>query len=206
MQHRVDYFILFFLVAILLTIFVVQLIILVIKNSQHKIKKKELETKKLQETITEIYNQKLQITKEIYYEKLRSEKQLQEMQQTVDNVLKEKELTEQLLKTINSKKDKLLLISTLKSAKLTTEHDWLVFQEVFTIIYPDFIKRIKSKNEKITPAEIKILVLAKLNISYASQAIKLGVSVQAIQKVWYRFKKKNNLSAYKTLQEYANSI
>lgn len=73
---------------------------------------------------------------------------------------------------------------------ILTEDDWVQFRHLFEKIYPNFIEEQKALFRNLTPTEIRILVLDKLDLNLQEMANMLGVSKNAIHQTRYRLKRK----------------
>ena len=81
----------------------------------------------------------------------------------------------------------------LHQAIILTESDWEKFKAQFELHYPDFYIRLHEKLPLLTPSEIRLITLLKLQLSTKAMAAILGVSPQSIIKTRYRLKKKLNI-------------
>jgi hypothetical protein len=103
------------------------------------------------------------------------------------------ELLEQLkseMASVHSNIDRQSILETLHQHTILKDEDWHEFKLLFEKVYPDFINEIKDTYQDITPAEIRILVLEKLNFSLQAMANTLGVGKSTIHQTKYRLKKK----------------
>jgi tetratricopeptide (TPR) repeat protein len=81
-------------------------------------------------------------------------------------------------------------LQTLLSKTILTDADWLHFRGLFEQVYPGFTERLFTRYPQLTPAESRLLVLSRLDLSPRDIANMLGVSVDAIRKLRYRLRKK----------------
>lgn len=86
------------------------------------------------------------------------------------------------------------VIESLLSKTILTDDDWRHFRNLFEQVYPGFINRLLEKLPTLSPAETRMLILSRLNLSPREMANMLGISVDAIRKSRYRLRKKLNLS------------
>jgi tetratricopeptide (TPR) repeat protein/DNA-binding CsgD family transcriptional regulator len=77
---------------------------------------------------------------------------------------------------------------------ILTESDWDNFQRHFNEVYPGYISALRTKYTKLTPAEIRLVLLDKMGLSLKETSAILGTSIEAIKKGRYRLKKKYDLS------------
>lgn len=91
-------------------------------------------------------------------------------------------------------------ITELVHSTILTEEDWKKFRQLFDKVYPGFILRMKEKIPDLTPAEVRLLSLSKLQLTPTEMASMLGISYDAIKKTRQRFQKKLGLSEETTLE------
>jgi tetratricopeptide (TPR) repeat protein len=148
----------------------------------------------------------------LYTEKLRSEEQLKGYMDLLHEKTKKlEEVQSQLnrfkaLPQTTGSQQAIESIENLKSATIITEDDWDQFKELFENVHRGFFTRLKKQFPDITPAEMRLLALIKLNISTKDMAGMLGVSPETIRKTAYRLRKKIPSDMNKDLGEIAGSI
>jgi hypothetical protein len=81
-------------------------------------------------------------------------------------------------------------LEQLTSSTILTDEDWVKFRSVFEKVYPDFIADQKTLHPDLTQAELRYLVLEKLQLSTHEMANMLGVSDGTIRQTRMRMKKK----------------
>jgi DNA-binding CsgD family transcriptional regulator len=79
-------------------------------------------------------------------------------------------------------------------APILTDADWEKFKQYFNSVYPDFVLALKTKSPKLSSAELRLVMLAKMGLSTKESAAMLGISIDAVKKGRYRLRKKLNLS------------
>ncbi len=139
----------------------------------------------------------------LHLEKLRTEESLQhasEQLQTYLATIREKnEYIELLdtemasLKETGDKESQSSIMDSLLSNTILTDEDWRRFRGLFEQVYPGFTSRLASKFANLSPAETRLLILSRLELSSREMANMLGISVDAIRKSRYRLRKKINL-------------
>jgi DNA-binding CsgD family transcriptional regulator len=87
----------------------------------------------------------------------------------------------------------------LHQAIILTDSDWEKFKAQFELHYPNFYIRLHEKLPHLTPSEIRLVTLLKLQLNTRAMAAILGISPQSIIKTRYRLKKKLNLHRDKKL-------
>lgn len=78
-------------------------------------------------------------------------------------------------------------INQLKKSSILTDEGWNSFVGVFNQVYPTFFNSLKIKYPKITPSEIRLLALSKLELDNKQMALMLGVGSSAIRQIKSRF-------------------
>ncbi len=86
------------------------------------------------------------------------------------------------------------------SGTILTDDDWQHFRSLFEQAYPGFLLRLWEKFPDLSPAELRLLILTKLNLSSREMANMLGISIDAIRKSRYRLRKKLNLEEESNLE------
>lgn len=94
----------------------------------------------------------------------------------------------------------------LLSATILTNEDWLRFRGLFEQVHPGFLDRLLEKFSELSPAEMRLLILTKLNLSSREMASMLGISTEAIRKSRYRLRKKLNLEEGNSLEELIQQV
>lgn len=81
-------------------------------------------------------------------------------------------------------------LAQLRASVILTHKDWLAFKQLFDRSYPNFTKQLKAKNQYLTAAEIRFMMLKKINISNQDMAKTLGIGNNAIHKTNSRIRQK----------------
>lgn len=116
-----------------------------------------------------------------------------ELEAITENFQQKSVLFEQMktkMENIISEKDTQDYVEKLNTITLVKDEDWHHFKTTFEKVHPNFINGLKEKYEEITPAEIRVMVLEKLNFDLNAMANTLGISKQSVHKTKYRMKKK----------------
>ena len=125
-------------------------------------------------------------------------------------LLKEKnELVEQLREEISKENDTVERaghINHLLEATILTEEDWKKFRSLFEKVYPGFLIRLREKIPDLSPTEIRLFALTKLQMPPKDMAAMLGVGYDAIRKARQRLRKKINLPEEGELDELVEMI
>ncbi|RAV30203.1 tetratricopeptide repeat protein [Sinomicrobium soli] len=103
-------------------------------------------------------------------------------------------ITEELeqLKLLHAEEQRTLdaTMCKLKKARILTDEDWMDFRNSFDTVFPEFKERIKSGYPALTDAELRYLMLLRLELEHKEMALVLGVSAATIRVTWNRVRKK----------------
>lgn len=97
-------------------------------------------------------------------------------------------------------------VNDLLEEKIFTDDGWDKFKVRFKAIYPDFFSRIKQSGIAVTEAEIRILVLMRLQLNGNDMAGILGISPQSVRACKMRLKKKLQPNGYESVEQYLQFI
>ena len=86
------------------------------------------------------------------------------------------------------------------------DKDWEDFRQIFEQVHQDFFTRLKHISNDLTPAELRLAALVKLNIPSKDIAIVLGISQDSLRIARYRLRKKLSLSQGDNLSRYIGSL
>lgn len=78
----------------------------------------------------------------------------------------------------------------LQTTTILTQAEWDTFQKLFDEVHPGYRVQIKQDHPKITSAELRYLLLEKLQLSTKEMAAMLGISPNAVQVTRHRLQKK----------------
>lgn len=81
-------------------------------------------------------------------------------------------------------------LAQLTQLVILTEENWVQFRTLFEQVYPGFIAAQKASYPHLTPAELRMLLLEKLDLNATEMANMLGVSTNTIYKTGQRLRKK----------------
>lgn len=93
-------------------------------------------------------------------------------------------------------------VAQLLNQKILTDDDWKMFKTKFNTVYPYFFAKIKQMEINLTEAEIRFLVLFRLNLTGKEMADMLGISPQSVRALKMRLKKKLSIGRYKSVEEF----
>jgi hypothetical protein len=82
------------------------------------------------------------------------------------------------------------------------EDDWVYFQEQFERIEPAFLKNILNEFPLLTPTDLKILTLTRMNLGSREMADILKISIQSTNTARYRLRKRLGLAEEESLENF----
>ncbi len=86
-----------------------------------------------------------------------------------------------------------LLLSQIAN-NITDEDEWTRFQENFDLIHENFFRELKKRYPSLTPTDLKLCSLLRLNYTTKEIAEMLNLSVRGVETARYRLRKKLELS------------
>lgn len=126
-----------------------------------------------------------------------------------NQLLEKAKLLEELENELDSKNEAELhseYLAKLNSSRILTDKDWSEFKLLFEKVYPGFFTSIKEKYHSITPAEMRIAALIRLQFSAKEMADILGVSVDSAHKTRQRLRQRLELSSDINLEEFISNF
>jgi DNA-binding CsgD family transcriptional regulator/large-conductance mechanosensitive channel len=81
-------------------------------------------------------------------------------------------------------------INKLRASMILTQKDWVNFKISFERQYPEFLSTLSYKNKTLTAAELRFIMLKKINLSNQDMARSQGVSQNTIHKTSSRIRQK----------------
>jgi tetratricopeptide (TPR) repeat protein len=156
-------------------------------------------------------------TKEALVKAIEEQKILKEQQMHNEIEFKESQLsalTFQMLQKnelLQELKDKIALssdnnleqsISKIINKSMNQDHDWTDFNAHFESINKNFYTRIKQAFPDISPNELKICALIKMNLSIKEMANILNISPDSVKTARYRLRKKLQLNTEDNLTDF----
>ena len=99
----------------------------------------------------------------------------------------------QSLKDSHPSEEQEKLLEELRLSTILTEADWDSFQRQFTKVFPNLIEDLLGKYPAVSPAELRFLLLTKLEMPNAEIANALGISTASLRVTWFRIRKKLDL-------------
>lgn len=126
-----------------------------------------------------------------------------------NQLLEKAKLLEELENELDSKNEAELhseYLSKLNSSRILTDKDWSEFKVLFEKVYPGFFTTVKENYQTITPAEMRIAALIRLQFSAKEMADILGVSVDSAHKTRQRLRQRLELSSDINLEEFISNF
>jgi DNA-binding CsgD family transcriptional regulator len=93
-------------------------------------------------------------------------------------------------------------VSKIINKGLTQDNEWSDFNKHFESINKNFFSRIKQAFPDISPNELKICALIKMNLSIKEMASILNISPDSVKTARYRLRKKLNLNTEDNLTDF----
>ncbi|WP_192346790.1 tetratricopeptide repeat protein [Algoriphagus sp. Y33] len=118
---------------------------------------------------------------------------LEDIQSKLKNILEE-----------DSKEQKKKIRNLIKQIDFNFSHDtdWEDFKHSFEKVHQDFFRNIQQRTGGLTPAEMKLASLMRLNLNSKEIASSLGISMDSLRISRYRLRKKLNLEKGDSLQQF----
>lgn len=83
---------------------------------------------------------------------------------------------------------------------------WDEFRLIFDQVHPSFLPNLQKLSLNLTPREVRLLSLLKMNLQYEDMATLLGITTDSLRVLRYRLKKKLNLGPEDSLSGFAQSV
>ena len=87
---------------------------------------------------------------------------------------------------------------------IRSQEDWKLFRHYFEEVNPQFFKNLLKINPRITPSELKLAALVKLNFSIKESASLLNISPNSVKTIRSVLRKKLGLHKDKSIYEFLN--
>ena len=91
-------------------------------------------------------------------------------------------------------------------AELNIEKSWMAFEKQFKLVHYDYMSKLSKKHPNLTPVELRICSLIKINLSTKEMSNVLCQSSRSIETYRYRIRKKVNLSKDENLTTYLTAL
>ncbi len=86
------------------------------------------------------------------------------------------------------------------------DKDWDDFRQIFEQVHQNFFHQLQSHAEDLTPADLRLASLIRLNIPSKDMATLLGISADSLRIGRYRLKKKLQVEQGSSLNQFINNI
>ena len=125
------------------------------------------------------------------------------------NIIQKNRLLEELRKRVQDLKNangnlplKLSQINRFIDYSLDIDQDWEQFRLYFEQVNQNFYKKLKSQFPDLSPAELRLAALIKLNMRIKEAAAVLNISPGSVKTARYRLRKKLSLNEEKDLNDF----
>jgi AraC family chitin signaling transcriptional activator len=195
-------------------IYIVGLILLLtILHNSYKIYYKRQRIKLLEKSQRELQLKELESEQQIMYFKNENlEKDIdsksRELAVSTMSLIKKNEFLSNIKNVLNALKDSNEVKSVIKliDKNITSNDDWKLFEEAFNNADKDFLDKIKSKHQELSPNDLRLCAYLRLNLSSKEIAPLLNISHRSVEVKRYRLRKKMNLSRDLNLTSYILEI
>ncbi|MFW5725408.1 MAG: tetratricopeptide repeat protein [Bacteroidota bacterium] len=89
---------------------------------------------------------------------------------------------------------------------INNEQSWERFQNYFEDLHKGFGEKIKKIAPEVSPGEIRLISLLKMNLNSHEVASVLNISQEGIKKARYRLRKKLGLESSESLEDFLNNL
>lgn len=183
-----------FVVILLLIIFMISIQKQKIIHNQKQIKL-ELEKKQIKLELDNAIQKLDQLTASF----LEKNKEIQQYQEELNLIEQHPEKNEQTIERINH-------LNNLLSEAIITDEKWIQFKRAFEKVHQNFIPGLKTKLPLLSEAEIRYVVLRKLNLSSKEIAALLGIQPDSIRLYRHRILKKHQIENNDVLGEIISDL
>ncbi|MDC1506066.1 tetratricopeptide repeat protein [Winogradskyella sp.] len=99
-----------------------------------------------------------------------------------------------------------LVSKLVNESTLHTKEDWNEFRTLFEQAHPRYLQRVKEKLPKISPAELRLTAIHKLNLNTNEMALILNISPDAVRKSKKRLTLKIAENLHQSFDEFISSL
>ena len=120
------------------------------------------------------------------------------------NLVKRNELLNNIKDELSKSKslDEFKGVIKLINSSLNNTSDWKLFEEAFNNVDKDFMKKVKTLHQSITPNDLRLCAYLRLNLSSKEIAPLLNISHKSVEVKRYRLRKKMGLNHDESLSNY----
>ncbi len=167
--------------------------LLIVRSQRHKIQKGEAELE-----VSKLKSKELQ--RDIEFKNKQLTSQSLNMVQKNEMMEEMKEKVENLKKEVSSRE--LNSLSRLVDQSFSLDEDWKQFKMHFEEVHSGFYHILKERYSDLTPNEMRLSALVKLNLTIKEMAAILGISPDSVKTARYRLRKKLDLNTEDNLTEF----
>lgn len=156
----------------------------------------------------EIFSQRQQIhEQQLQVAHMEREQMAQELNSQVLNFCRKNEFLQGLktdMKSLEEEKQGREIKNLIRKIDrdLKGDHDWESFLQSFSQVHPGFTYSLTQRYEGITPNEIRLASLMRMNLSGKEIAAMLNISAEGVKKARHRLRKKLSLEPEVNLQDF----
>jgi tetratricopeptide (TPR) repeat protein len=99
-----------------------------------------------------------------------------------------------------------LVSKLVNESNIFTDLDWIEFKNLFEQAHPRYLQRVKDKLPKISPAELRLIAIHKLNLNTNEMALILNITPDAVRKSKKRLSLKIGENLEQSFDEFTSSI
>lgn len=170
--------------AIIFLLIIIAVILIQRQRILHKKQKAEflLKNQLINSELNYARKQLTDLTNSLLNKQVKIEKYKKELNELQENAIDNEE-------TIKRKET----LNNLLNQAILTNENWLNFKKAFENVYPDYFNKLNSLLPGLTQAEIRYIILRKLNLTHKEIASILGVVPNAVRLYKFRILKKFSL-------------
>ena len=124
-------------------------------------------------------------------------KMMEDIQEKLSSLLKE---------GINDQRKEIKGVVKMIERNFVQDKDWDDFRQIFEQVHQDFFHQLQSRADDLTPADLRLASLIRLNIPSKDMATLLGISSDSLRIGRYRLKKKLMIESGHSLNQFINNI
>ncbi len=187
---RTRVIILFGTIVIILLLSVLAFVLLKKQNIKHKEKEREIELEKnrIGEELQNAQRELMGMTASL----LLKNKQVEDFRKEIKTIEESNTKDEILIERANR-------LNHLMSLAIITDEDWINFKRAFEAVHGAYMERLTLRMPTLTQAELRYIILRKLELSSKEIAAILGISFDSIRTYKYRIRKKYGIKDDETL-------
>lgn len=183
----------------------------VLRSHLRNLRKKEEEKQKVQ------LQQEEQKMQQLKNEMLEAELQNKNNELTLQTsaLLKRNQAVRDLIEELDKQKDSLgdrypnkmyKKLHTLMEEAISDQADWLLFESYFNSAHQNFTERLRLQYDDLTPGDLRVCCLLKMNLSSKEIASLLNISIRAVELRRYRLRKRLSLEGDTNLVNFLMSF